>query len=142
MKKIRSNYQPNSFDNPILTKHNRTRLTFNFSFLTEEKGFNLNKNNGVSREARLKLLEKIQFLSVQDKADIMMLPKETGLERLHESYVDLRVHGDFINSGRNELCGDKYWIFRLNKLGRVIGKIDNEVFYILAIDTKFKLYKH
>lgn len=60
----------------------------------------------------------------------MMLPKETGLERLHESYVDLRVHGDFINSGRNELCGDKYWIFRLNKLGRVIGKIDNEVFFI------------
>ncbi|EGD28208.1 hypothetical protein HMPREF5505_0193 [Lactobacillus delbrueckii subsp. lactis DSM 20072] len=56
--------------------------------------------------------------------------------------VSLSINPFFSSSGRLEECGDVYWVFRLNDKGRVIGKINRNIFYILAIDTKFNLYKH
>lgn len=124
-------------------KHHTSRLAFNFSFLTNATQYNLKKNNkNVNNKIRLKLLEKIATLSEEDKVLILNRPKEQGLELLPEEQVKLRINQEFKDSGRYEECDDNYWVFRLSKKGRVIGKISDNIFYILAVDPKFDLYKH
>ncbi|EFR61246.1 hypothetical protein LBJG_01772 [Lactobacillus jensenii 1153] len=68
--------------------------------------------------------------------------KEQGLELMPEDQVKLRIKQEFKTSGRYDECDDDYWVFRLSKKGRVIGKISDNIFYILAVDPKFDLYKH
>lgn len=124
-------------------EHHTSRLAFNFSFLTNDTQYSLKKNNRyVDNKIRLKLLEKIAILSEEDKILILNRPKEQGLELMPEEQIRIRVNQEFKNSGRCDECDDDYWVFRLSKKGRVIGKISNNIFYILAIDPKFDLYKH
>lgn len=73
---------------------------------------------------------------------VLGYPKAQGLESIPEDQVSLRVNQEFKDSGRYNECEDDYWIFRLSTKGRVIGKISNNIFYILAVDPKFDLYKH
>ena len=120
-------------DNYILS--NRSRWTFYFS-----KVFNLILQS--AKKIRLKLLEKIFILSQEDKVLVLGYPKAQGLESIPEDQVSLRVNQEFKDSGRYNECEDDYWIFRLSTKGRVIGKISNNIFYILAVDPKFDLYKH
>ena len=113
------------------------------TFLTNATQYNLKKNNkNVNNKIRLKLLEKIATLSEEDKVLILNRPKDQGLELLPEEQVKLRINQEFKDSGRYEECDDNYWVFRLSKKGRVIGKISDNIFYILAVDPKFDLYKH
>lgn len=136
-----------NFSGPIfpekasIKKHHVSRLAFNFSFLTQEKDYSL-KSRKISKDVKLKLLERISSLSEEDKVLIMNRPKEQGLEPLPEEVVNLHINSDFKKSGRYDECDEYYWVFRLSKKGRVIGKINENIFYILAIDPKFKLYKH
>ena len=103
----------------------------------------MKKNNkNVNNKNRLKLLEKIATLSEEDKVLILNRSKDQGLELLPEEQVKLRINQEFKDSGRYEECDDNYWVFRLSKKGRVIGKISDNIFYILAVDPKFDLYKH
>ena len=133
---------PNLPERPQI-KHHTSRLAFNFSFLTNATQYNLKKNNkNVNNKIRLKLLEKIATLSEEDKVLILNRPKDQGLELLPEEQVKLRINQEFKDSGRYEECDDNYWGFRLSKKGRVIGKISDNIFYILAVDPKFDLYKH
>lgn len=124
-------------------KHHTSRLAFNFSFLTGMTQYSLKKSNkNVNNKIRLKLLEKITALSEEDKIIILNRSKEQGLELMPEEEVRLRVNQEFKDTGRYDECDDNYWIFRLSKKGRVIGKISDNIFYILAVDPKFDLYKH
>lgn len=115
------------------------RFTFNFSFITNKKEYDISH-----REPRVKkkLLEKLEFLSSNDMVAIMALPREKGIEIMAENDVKISPHTDFIGSGRADKSQDGYYIFRLNKLGRVVGKVIENIFYITAIDTKFDLYEH
>ena len=68
--------------------------------------------------------------------------KNNGLEKISESEIkSLRLHSEFQHE-RNSDCEEEFWSFRLSKNGRVVGKINRNIFYILAIDSKFKLYDH
>lgn len=116
------------------------RLAFNFSFLTEERKYNLN-SKGINKNVTNALVKKLYFLSQKDLTTTLYLPKETGLERL-DIEMRFRQHSDFSKSGRELDCWDGYWCFRLNKLGRVIGKITGTTFYVLCIDTSFDAYDH
>lgn len=128
---------------PQIKEHHSSRLAFNFSFLTNSSQYNLEKNSkNVDKAIKLKLLEKIAFLSQEDKTLILGYSKEQGLESIPENQVRLRVNQEFKASGRYAECDNDYWVFRLSKKGRVIGKISDNIFYILAIDPKFDLYKH
>lgn len=132
-----------NFPARLQIKHHTSRLAFNFSFLTNATQYNLKKNNkNVNNKIRLKLLEKIATLSEEDKVLILNRSKDQGLELLPEEQVKLRINQEFKDSGRYEECDDNYWVFRLSKKGRVIGKISDNIFYILAVDPKFDLYKH
>lgn len=139
---IRSNYKRRNFSTKQeISSHKVSRLAFNFSFFTKDKDYNLNSKL-ITHKVKNKLLEKILSLSEEDKVIILNRSKEQGLELLPEDEVNLRVNPEFKSSGRFANCEEDYWIFRLNKLGRVVGKINKNIFYILAIDVKFDLYNH
>lgn len=144
MKITRSkDFSGHNFPKRAQIKHHTSRLAFNFSFLTSATQYNLKKNNkNVNNKIRLKLLEKIATLSEEDKILVLNRPKEQGLELMPEEQVKLRVNQEFKDSGRYDECDDDYWVFRLSKKGRVIGKISDNIFYIQAVDPKFDLYKH
>lgn len=124
-----------------ISKHHISRLAFNFSFLTKQKDYNL-RSKKLGKSVKAKLLEQISSLSEDDKVIILNRPKDQGLELLPEEMVKLRINSEFKSSGRYDECDDNYWVFRLSKKGRVIGKMNDNIFYILAIDPKFDLYQH
>ena len=59
-----------------------------------------------------------------------------------ESQVQLSIHPDFKKSKRYNECEDDYWVFQLGKLGRVIGKKNDNIFYVMSIDASFDQYDH
>jgi hypothetical protein len=120
----------------------RNRFTFNFSFITSDKKYSLSGRSKTDAKVHKKLLEKIEALSKEDKAVIMGLTKEQGIEAIPVDEVKFRLNREFISSQRSKDGGDLYWVFRLNTLGRVIGKIYDNIFYVLAIDTTFDAYDH
>ena len=137
-----NNFNANRLHKTVpIRQHHHTRLAFNFSFLTEDRQYNI-KSKRLEKTVQLKLLERIAALSERDKASILALPKEQGLEQLSKDELSLRINQEFVNSGRLDECENHYWVFRLSKKGRAIGKICDNIFYILAIDPKFDLYKH
>ncbi|MFR0551017.1 hypothetical protein [Ligilactobacillus salivarius] len=139
--KINSNFNNDKNQTIKIKKYRDLKLTFNFSFLTKDKKYNLSKSNGIDKDVRLKILEKVHELSQINLSDVYLESKIHGFEKLAE-IPWMKVHSDFLNTGRFHDCSNGYWVFRLSKKGRVIGKINNNIFYILAIDTKFNLYDH
>lgn len=45
-------------------------------------------------------------------------------------------------SNRYKECEDDYWVFRLGDLGRIIGKKNSNIFYVMSIDASFDQYDH
>lgn len=114
-------------------------FTFNFSFITNDKNYDIAHRES---KVKVKLVERLVALSDVDKNAIMARPKEQGIEILSERDVNVTPHTDFINSDRASKAQNGYYIFRLSKLGRVIGKVIENIFYIMEIDTKFDRYNH
>jgi len=83
----------------------------------------------------------MQILSNQNIVSILNLRKEHGFEFI-ESLDKEIIHSEFMTSGRFDQCVKGYCVFRIANMGRVIGKLNNNMFYVLAIDTQFELYKH
>lgn len=63
-------------------------------------------------------------------------------ERIPEHEIKLVVDPEFIQSKRYQECLREFWVFRLAKSGRVIGKLQTTTFYVLGVDTSFDLYQH
>lgn len=141
---IRSKYSGPEFPKETrIRQHHTSRFAFNFSFLTQDSKYNLDKSSKtIGKGVRLKLLDRINQLSQNDKVVILNLDRREGLEKLLESNVKLRIHPDFKSSKRYDECDDDFWVFRLAKLGRVIGKINENIFYIMSIDASFDQYNH
>ena len=139
--KLTSSYNPrNQFGNPKITKAPQKRLAFNFSFFTPDKKYNYSGSK--DKKMKLKLLDKIYFLSQKDMVDLLSHDdKYSGLEKIHASEVKIRINPEF-KKERYDLCENDFWVFQLNKIGRVIGKKYKNIFYIMSIDTKFKQYDH
>lgn len=114
------------------------RMSFNFSFLTNDKQFNLDKLQPVNHK---KLLNKLKLLSAHNVTKVKLLPKEQGIEFIESLKKSITIT-EFQSSGRFDECDNNYCVFRISNVGRVIGKLNNNLFYVLAIDTKFSLYDH
>lgn len=142
--KIKNNKQSENFDKLKIKRHSDQRLVFNFSFLTLDNKYNLNSHSKtINKNIRLKLLEKIYQLSQVDINTVLGYKKEQGLEKISEAEMkSFNMHPDFIKSRRKNECDEYCWIFRLSKKGRVIGKMNDNIFYIIKIDTDFKSYNH
>lgn len=144
MAKLRSNnFQGPSFPKQTQIKKKHTsRFTFNLSFLTKDTKYNLDRRSKtINQRVRLKFLERIYQLSQDDIVVILGYDKRLGLEKMPEDEVRLRMHPDF-KVTRYEECEDDYWVFQLGKLGRVIGKKNGNVFYVMSIDASFDQYDH
>lgn len=143
--KIKSkNFQSPSFPKKTKIKpHYTSRFAFNFSFLTKDSKYNLdNRGNTINSKVRLKFLERICQLSQEDIVKVLGYNKKQGLEKIPEAEVRLRIHSGFKSSDRYKECEDDYWVFRLGSLGRVLGKKNSNIFYVMSIDATFDQYDH
>ena len=123
----------------MVKRYPHQRLTFNFSLITPDKNYDL-KNR--EKKLKLKLVQVLENLSQEDKVALLARAKNNGLEKISKNEIkSLRLHSEFQHE-RNSDCEEGFWIFRLSKNGRVVSKINRNLFYILAIDSKFKLYDH
>ena len=142
--KIKSTYQGPQI--PAQTKVRRQhaeRFVFNFSFLTQDKKYNLDaRSKTINHKVRVKMLERIWQLSQNDIVEVMAYPREQGFEKIPAADVRLSVHPELKNSHRDEECDTDYWVFRLSKLGRVISKRNDNILYIMSIDASFDQYDH
>lgn len=126
-----------------IRKHHEERLAFNFSFLTQNAKYNLDhRSKTINQKVRLKLIEQIYQLSQDDIVTVIGSRKALGLEKMPEAAVRLSMHPEFKRSERYDECEPDYWVFRLGKLGRVIGKKNGNIFYIMSIDASFDQYQH
>jgi len=117
------------------------RLAFNFSFITRDRKYGFD-GKGFTKVVKGQMFDKMVRLSSERYNAILGWPKRLGLENLPEKEVAVAVHPDFTRSLRHLDCLPGFWIFRISDTGRIIGRIQEKTFYILAVDTKFKLYKH
>lgn len=142
--KIKNQFAGHKF--PTKTKierHHAERFAFNLSFLTRDTKYNLEQTKTVTKKVRLKLLERMYQLSQQDIVEVMNLRRDQGLEQIPEEQTRVSINPEFKSTKRYEECdGNKFWVFRLGKQGRVLGKINGNIFYILSIDATFDQYDH
>lgn len=114
------------------------RLSFNFSFITKKRQYGL---DNLEPKVYKKFVNIMQGLSGQNIVSVLNLQKENGFEFIDSLKHEI-VHTDFVSTGRFDKCVKGYCVFRLAKLGRVIGKLHNNMFYVIAVDTQFELYDH
>lgn len=116
------------------------KIIFNFSFLMDNKNFNI---DGLQSDMHKILLDTMVRLSIDDFINIKALPKKQGLEVIPAySFKKSPMTSKFLNTHRGKFYKDQYWVFRLSNRARVIGVMNKTIFYILAIDTQFKMYNH
>ena len=77
-------------ENELLIKikkgYKPTRLSFNFSFLTDERKYNLSSKS-VDKVVKSKIIDKIAFLSSEDKVMVLNYEKHMGHEKIDEEQV-------------------------------------------------------
>ena len=141
--KINNSYSGPKFSKTVKIKHHIDHFAFNFSFLTKDSKYNLDsRSKTINKKVRLKLLDRITQLSQDDRVVILNRDKREGLEKMPENKVRLSIHPDFKKSKRYDECDDDFWVFRFGDLGRAIGKINENIFYIMSIDASFDQYNH
>lgn len=127
-------------------------ITFNWSFLTNNNNYNI-LSSGLTDEQMRLLMNRIHDLSKLDLISITAnSSKRLGLEKIPydklgktEKLKKLNMHADFISSVRDGLAGKDYWVFRLCPNNnpyptRIIGKMIDDIFYVLFIDLHHELY--
>ena len=84
------------------------------------------------------VMEKVAYLSKVTWKEIQQLPKAQGFEKIPKSSFKS------LPGLPNKFCNEvKIDVFRLrNKAGRLIGYIEDEIFFVVWIDTKFDMYDH
>jgi hypothetical protein len=103
--------------------------------------FNVDKGkrciSNIEKNDRISLLKKVLTLSGQTWKEISGLPKEKGFEKISkESFIAIPgVPHKFKDI-------EKIDVFRFSDKGRLIGYIEDEIFYVVWVDTKYEMYKH
>lgn len=148
-KKIKFKQKDNNKISKNDIKNNKpTHLKFNYSFITNNNRYSY-KNEEFNGDHKLNFLNRIFQLSEKELIEIMAYSKNIGLEFIEKKDFkkDIEYNKKFedVEYRKKETDG-KYAIFRLypnnNPLpSRIIGKLINNVFYIMYLDLKHELYK-
>lgn len=128
----------------------RSYLTFNFTFLSSNDEYNF-KNPELSDEVRHLIFMRLCEISTIDIVELTASTgKRRGLEKIStfsrkDKLSKLSLPTEFSNSARYNLAGQGFWIFRLCPNNnpyptRIIGKMINDIFFIMFIDLKHQLY--
>lgn len=108
------------------------KFSFEFCF-SSNRGI-----NNCDKKSKLAVIEKITHLSQMTWQDIKGLAREQGIEKIEVSSFKFlpQVPKRFQDE-------DKVAVFRLpSSVGRLMGYIQEDTFFIVWIDTKFDMYKH
>ncbi|WP_340032481.1 hypothetical protein NSQ20_11480 [Paenibacillus sp. FSL K6-1122] len=146
VKKIKNN-DKDTLSRSDITNSKPTHIKFNFSFITANNEFCF--ENGEFNDAhKLKLLERILTLSQETLVTVLNYKKNIGIEFIpKEQCREVGYNPRFTDAEhRKKEVDGKYAVFRIyqnnNPLpSRAIGKLINNVFYILFIDLNHKMYK-
>lgn len=113
---------------------------FNYSFIS----YGLDELN---EKEKSELFDRIVDLSSEEYLCIQQRNKATGIEFINENQIKKNITSKFFNVNSHRRFLGKYCVFRLYPnnnptAGRVIGIFIKNIFYILFIDKKGKLYNH
>ncbi|MGH2116561.1 hypothetical protein [Aerococcus sp. L_32] len=127
-------------------------ITFNFSFMTNSNEFNF-KNDNLTSDHKDYIFRRLFELSNKDMVSLTAnTNKKWGLESLKlkelsnkDKIKQMSLHTKFQDSVRNELSGEKFWVFRLCPNNnpyptRIIGKMIDDTFYMMFLDLEHELY--
>lgn len=139
--------EKNKISKGDIKNNKHTHLKFNYSFTTSNSKFSF-ENKEFNDAHKLKFLERVLCLSQKEFIEIMTYPKDTGFELIKKcdlKDIDYNIKFEDVEYRKSHIYG-KYCIIRLypnnNPLpSRIIGMLINNVFYILYIDLKHKMYK-
>lgn len=116
-------------------------LKFNFSYLDEL--------DDINSEYKLQLLDRIVFLSSSNYINILQYDKKKGIEFEDIDKIQLRkqIPAKFKERFHMGKYNNKIAIVRLYPnnnpiMGRIIGVVINNIFYIMFVDINGKLYNH
>lgn len=131
-----------------IKKNKPTHIKFNYSFLTSNNSLCYNNTNFVEGH-KLQLLQRVIELSDKELIHILAYKKNIGLEFIEKKdfILDVKYNQKFDDvEYRKKESNGKYAVFRLytnNKPlpSRIVGKMINNVFYIMYIDLNHELYK-
>ena len=117
--------------------YNPTHLKFNFSFISYQDNF--------TDEHKAKLVDRLFQISNEPYLVVAGWGKEKGFEHVK---LDIRKQIDprYFESPNRTFDG-KYSVIRLYtnnnpKPSRIIGRMENKIFYVFFIDVDGKLYSH
>lgn len=123
-----------------------THIKFNFSFITSNNNYCF-ENDEFDDNHKLTLISRMISLSKENLTTIYAYPKNIGIEMLPKSRLREVSFNPRFNDAeyRKKEADGKFAVFRLysnnNPLpSRIIGKLINNVFYILYIDLKHQMY--
>lgn len=127
-------------------------ITLNFNFMTNSKDFNFDNDN-LTNDHKDYIFRRLFELSKKDMVSITAKTgKRLGLESLklkdlgnEDKLKQMKLHGKFQDSVRNELSGEKFWVFRLCPNNnpyptRIIGKMIDDTFCMMFLDLEHELY--
>ena len=124
--------------------------TFNFRFLTTNSAYN-HCCEKFNEEQHSLLIKRLYELSQMDIVSLTAkTSKHHGLEKIskfskRDKLSSMQLHPKFLQSKRINLAGNSFWIFRLCPNNnpyptRIIGKMVDDIFYIMFIDCNHELY--
>lgn len=124
-----------------------THIKFNFSFITTNKSFCFENPDFVDKH-KISLMNRIFELSSCEFINIMNYPKNKGIEFIERNNfnknVSYKQEFDKVDF-RSKESVKKFAVIRLypnnNPLPtRIIGKLINNIFYVMFIDLNHEMY--
>ncbi|MBO5005360.1 MAG: hypothetical protein J6D03_09055 [Clostridia bacterium] len=113
-------------------------IKFNFSYISYDDNF--------EDKYKIQLFNRMRQLSSQPYITVLNWDKKIGLE-FEEIQINKKVPQNFSDRFQSKEYNNKFAIMRLYTnnnpiLGRIIGVIIKNVYYIFFIDIGGNLYKH
>lgn len=136
-----SKIKQNKLQNPCTNCFSPQYLKINFSYMEDIKN--------VEKNYKLQFLDRLLFLSSSNYMNIIQYGKEIGfeLEPINELKLTKVIPKKFSDRFSPDKYNNKIAIARLYTnnnpiVGRIIGVIIKNIFYIFFLDIGGKLYKH
>lgn len=85
----------------------------------------------------ISFVKKMMKLSLSEWHEIRQMDKNQGYESLHKHRFNPNYAWPKRFENRN-----KFDVIRLSTVGRLLGFIDEDTFYLVWVDTKFDMYDH
>ena len=136
-----SKIKQNKLQNPCTNCFSPQYLKINFLYMEDIKN--------VEKNYKLQFLDRLLFLSSSNYMNIIQYGKEIGfeLEPINEIKLTKDIPKKFSDRFSSDKYNNKIAIARLYTnnnpiVGRIIGVIIKNIFYIFFLDIGGKLYKH